>query len=91
MTQDLPPTPVPDGTPGRRGAGRAVRTPPARASVTFCPDGPVLVRGDVDLRDEDGNAVEKPRPTVALCRCGGSAIKPWCDGTHKVNGYRSLD
>ncbi|QCB95300.1 CDGSH iron-sulfur domain-containing protein [Cellulomonas shaoxiangyii] len=64
---------------------------PARVSVTFCPDGPVLVRGDVDLHDEDGTPIEKPRPTVALCRCGGSAIKPWCDGTHKVNGYRSRD
>ncbi|MFC8192880.1 CDGSH iron-sulfur domain-containing protein [Cellulomonas sp. NPDC057328] len=91
MTQDHRPTPVADGTPAPVGGARPVRTPPARASVTFCPDGPVLVRGDVDLRDEDGNPLERPRPTVALCRCGGSAIKPWCDGTHKVNGYRSLD
>ncbi len=71
--------------------GGALPTPSRRASVTFCPDGPVLVRGDVELTDEDGRPIDKPRPTVALCRCGGSAMKPWCDGTHKVNGYRSAD
>lgn len=89
MSQELHRTEVTSDTDAPE--GRVRRTPAPRASVTFCPDGPVLVRGDVDLRDEDGMPVEKPRPTVALCRCGGSAIKPWCDGTHKVNGYRSLD
>lgn len=88
MTHDPRPT---DVTLDTLRAAAPVRSPRTRPSVTFCPDGPVLVRGDVDLRDEDGNPLEKPRPTVALCRCGGSAIKPWCDGTHKVNGYRSLD
>ena len=81
VTVDGSATPSPD----------APRTPARRPSVTFCPDGPVLVRGDVELTDEDGRPIEKPRPTVALCRCGGSAMKPWCDGTHKVNGYRSAD
>ncbi|QGQ19447.1 CDGSH iron-sulfur domain-containing protein [Cellulomonas sp. JZ18] len=89
MTQELHRTDVTSDTDAPTHG--APRTPAPRASVTFCPDGPVLVRGDVELRDEDGMPVTKPRPTVALCRCGGSAIKPWCDGTHKVNGYRSLD
>ncbi|MFI8413205.1 CDGSH iron-sulfur domain-containing protein [Paeniglutamicibacter gangotriensis] len=35
--------------------------------------------------DAEGNAVPRTRETVALCRCGGSAIKPWCHGTHKLN------
>ncbi|MFS0794676.1 CDGSH iron-sulfur domain-containing protein [Microbacterium sp. 1P10AE] len=59
--------------------------------ITAYPDGPLLVRGDVDLRDVDGNAIEKRRRTVALCRCGLSTIKPFCDGTHKPAGFRTED
>ena len=69
----------------------AHRTAVRPVRMTLCPDGPVLVRGDVGLVDEQGVEVVAPRRTVALCRCGGSAIKPWCDGTHKVNGFRSAD
>lgn len=64
-------------------------TPARAASIVACPDGPLLVRGDVELLDAAGHRVDKGRRTVALCRCGGSAIKPWCDGTHKVNGFSS--
>ena len=53
-------------------------------------DGPYVVRGDFTLVDEDGEVVELHRRTIALCRCGRSRIKPFCDGTHKatrrVNG-----
>ncbi|MBD8042288.1 CDGSH iron-sulfur domain-containing protein [Arthrobacter sp. Sa2BUA2] len=49
-----------------------------------CPGGPLLVRGDFEVVDADGTPVPKNRETVALCRCGGSKIKPWCDGTHKL-------
>jgi len=52
--------------------------------VVACPHGPLLVRGDVDLVDADGTPIERNRATVALCRCGASAIKPWCDGSHKL-------
>ena len=58
-------------------------------TVTACPDGPLLVRGPARVVDGEGQEIEKHRATVALCRCGGTAIPPWCDGTHKVNGYRS--
>jgi CDGSH-type Zn-finger protein len=54
------------------------------ATVTAYPDGPLLVRGDFEIRDEDGTLVPCSRRTVALCRCGRSAIKPFCDGTHKA-------
>ena len=53
------------------------------ASVTVYPDGPLVVRGDVEVRDVDGATVSSGR-TVALCRCGRSALKPLCDGSHKV-------
>lgn len=58
-------------------------------TITAYPDGPLLVRGDVDLRTADGEAIPRARRTVALCRCGLSAIKPFCDGTHKAAGFRT--
>ncbi|MBQ3357909.1 MAG: CDGSH iron-sulfur domain-containing protein [Microbacterium sp.] len=62
-----------------------------RPTITAYPDGPLLVRGAIDLVDADGNAIEQRRRTVALCRCGLSAIKPFCDGTHKPAGFRTED
>ena len=53
-------------------------------AVTECPGGPLLVRGDFEITESSGNEVPKNRETVALCRCAGSRIKPWCDGTHKL-------
>lgn len=55
--------------------------------ITACPDGPLLVRGDIELEGEDGQPIERRRRTIALCRCGVSAIKPFCDGTHKAVGF----
>jgi CDGSH-type Zn-finger protein len=52
------------------------------ATVTMYPDGPLIVRGDFEIRDVDGTPVDAGR-TVALCRCGRSAVKPLCDGSHK--------
>jgi CDGSH-type Zn-finger protein len=45
-------------------------------------DGPLLVRGPVTLIDHEGEPFEVEEDFV-LCRCGGSAEKPFCDGTHK--------
>lgn len=52
-------------------------------------DGPVLVRGPVRLLDERGQEVEQRRTPIALCRCGKSRLRPFCDGTHKLIGFRS--
>jgi CDGSH-type Zn-finger protein len=52
--------------------------------VTPCPDGQLLVRGAELLRDYAGTAHQVTRPVVAVCSCGKSQRKPWCDGTHKV-------
>jgi len=65
------------------------RAPADRVTITACPDGPLLVRGDVDLRAPDGTLLPHRRRTVALCRCGGSGLAPLCDGTHKVIGFRA--
>ena len=50
------------------------------------PNGPLLVKGLKNLRDAKGAAVEVG-DTIALCRCGGSEKKPFCDGTHKRIGF----
>jgi CDGSH-type Zn-finger protein len=63
--------------------------PDQPAVITLCPDGPLLVRGDFQLRTPDGRPIDARRGTVALCRCGSSAIRPFCDGTHKVIGFRA--
>ena len=57
--------------------------------ITPYEDGPLLVRGPFRLVDQDGNEIETPRRAVALCRCGRSAIRPFCDGTHKLVGFRA--
>jgi CDGSH-type Zn-finger protein len=59
----------------------------ARATITPYRDGPLLVRGDFRLVDQDGVEIDPGRRTIALCRCGKSAIKPFCDGTHKRAGF----
>jgi CDGSH-type Zn-finger protein len=58
-------------------------------TVTPYEDGPLLVRGAFELRTQDGELIDPGRGTVALCRCGLSAIKPFCDGTHKVGRFRA--
>lgn len=68
------PTPDPAAAP-------QLRRPPA---ITVCPDGPYLVRGDVELNEADGTAIARPAGTIALCRCGKSKRTPFCDGTHKL-------
>jgi CDGSH-type Zn-finger protein len=54
--------------------------------VTITPyrDGPLLVRGPVRLEDMHGREIEVDRATIALCRCGKSRSRPFCDGTHKL-------
>ena len=60
---------------------------PAGATITPYRDGPLIVRGDFRLVDQDGAEIDPGRDTIALCRCGKSGIKPFCDGTHKRSGF----
>jgi CDGSH-type Zn-finger protein len=68
---------------------RTAQRAPAPVIITACPDGPLLVRGAVALRGDDGEVIPLQRATVALCRCGLSSIKPHCDGTHKAAKFRT--
>ena len=52
--------------------------------VRVVPDGPLLILGADTIRDENGDDHEVTRPVVAVCACGKSARKPWCDSTHKA-------
>jgi CDGSH-type Zn-finger protein len=59
------------------------------ATITPYADGPYIVRGSFRIADQDGNEIEPGRRTIALCRCGKSRIRPFCDGTHKLIGFRA--
>lgn len=54
------------------------------AVITPYRDGPLLVRGPFRIEDQEGNEITIRRGTVALCRCGRSRMRPFCDGTHKL-------
>jgi CDGSH-type Zn-finger protein len=58
-------------------------------AITFKANGPYLVTGPINLTDADGKTIEIPagRTTIALCRCGASVNKPFCDGTHSKIGF----
>ncbi|KUL40057.1 CDGSH iron-sulfur domain-containing protein [Actinoplanes awajinensis] len=58
-------------------------------SITPYEDGPLIVRGDFVLQTPDGETIDPGRDTVALCRCGKSAVKPFCDGTHKTFRFKA--
>jgi CDGSH-type Zn-finger protein len=62
----------------------------ATTKITIRNNGSVKVEGDFEVVDQDG----KPfglggRTTIALCRCGHSASKPFCDGAHKTANFQS--
>jgi CDGSH-type Zn-finger protein len=57
--------------------------------ITPYRNGPYLIRGPFSIIDQDGNEIESKRKVVALCRCGRSQIRPFCDGTHKTIGFRA--
>jgi CDGSH-type Zn-finger protein len=61
----------------------------ARAEIMPYRDGPLVVRGSFVLLDEDGREIDPGRRTVALCRCGRSRLRPFCDGSHRRARYRA--
>jgi hypothetical protein len=67
------------GTPG----AERQQTP----EVCATENGPLLVSGGVRIVDAEGTVLFEGE-RAALCRCGGSGNKPFCDGTHAKNGFR---
>jgi len=70
----------------RRLDGGAQEEASDETTVEPRPNGPLFVRGHVRIVGDDG-AVIREDTRVALCRCGGSANKPFCDGSHRRNGF----
>ena len=60
--------------------------------ISCRPNGPYLVEGDVELLDPTGARVDTGgQARIALCRCGSSASKPLCDGSHNKVGFKAAD
>jgi uncharacterized Fe-S cluster protein YjdI len=55
--------------------------------VEVSPNGPLMVYGNIKVKDSEGNETVKHKVT-AFCRCGGSSNKPYCDGTHNKIGFK---
>jgi uncharacterized Fe-S cluster protein YjdI len=58
----------------------------AETIVETTPNGPLMVYGNVTIKDSKGNLTKKSNAT-AFCRCGASSNKPFCDGSHKKIGF----
>lgn len=54
--------------------------------VEVMPKGPLLVYGNLTVKDKDGGEIKKFKVT-AFCRCGQSQNKPYCDGSHIAAGF----
>jgi CDGSH-type Zn-finger protein len=60
--------------------------------ITIRPNGPYVVEGEVELIDVSGAKIDTGgQQRIALCRCGGSVKKPFCDGTHSKIGFQAAE
>src|SRR4051794_27636699 len=73
------------------GADQGIAAIMSEDAVVIVPyqDGPYLIRGAIELRDQWGQTIPTNRRTIALCRCGKSKTRPFCDGTHHVVKFRA--
>ena len=53
--------------------------------------GPYKVTGSVTIVDAAGNPFSQPDGPIALCRCGQSQTKPFCDASHRVSGFDACE
>ena len=62
----------------------------SHVTIRVIRNGPCRVEGAVELQNDAGDPIEtRPDKPFFLCRCGESARKPFCDGTHKRNGFEA--
>jgi len=62
-------------------------------TITIRDNGPLLVQGPITVIDAAGNQFPIPaeKPSVALCRCGQSKNKPFCDGSHRGCNFMAAE
>jgi CDGSH-type Zn-finger protein/uncharacterized Fe-S cluster protein YjdI len=70
----------------RRLDGGAQEEEPSATTVEPHPDGPMFVRGQVRIVDNEGRLIREDT-RLALCRCGAARNKPFCDGSHRRIGF----
>ena len=59
--------------------------------ITINANGSIRVEGDFEISDPDGKLFGLAgRTSIGLCRCGHSGNKPFCDGSHRKNGFESV-
>jgi CDGSH-type Zn-finger protein len=68
---------------------RAKETDVDKPTITTRSNGPYLIKGPIRLTDADGKEFTLQGDTIALCRCGQSSNKPFCDGTHNRVGFQA--
>jgi len=59
----------------------------ADVKIQALKNGPLLVTGTIEVVDGDGKPLPAKLP-AALCRCGHSSAKPFCDGSHRKNNFQ---
>jgi CDGSH-type Zn-finger protein/uncharacterized Fe-S cluster protein YjdI len=74
--------------PGPKASGTATDAAASGGTLAFAPaaNGPLLASGNMTIRNQAGEVASQLQQT-AFCRCGGSANKPFCDGSHKRIGF----
>ncbi len=59
--------------------------------ITIRRNGSYFVEGPITIIDSNGQPMKIDKPAFSLCRCGQSANKPFCDGTHKTCGFQGAE
>ena len=60
-------------------------------TIRATPNGPCIVQGPIELLDTAGDKYTLDKESIALCRCGHSDNKPFCDGTHSKIGFTATE
>ncbi len=59
--------------------------------ITLRDNGPYVVEGEIEIVSQSGQPIANRGARNALCRCGGSTSKPFCDGTHSKIGFDAAE
>ncbi len=74
---------------GEKSSAKEVQSEAASImNIEIKPNGPILITTDCEITHSDGRK-EIKQGTTALCRCGQSSNKPYCDGTHRKVGFEA--